>query len=159
MSGLGGLEQALGTMSLRHISRLEQGASMNLRNLMAEVGDVRDDGDGVFVVCKTEPGLPDDQCLASAGVKVKAVGGQIKVKVMLEQDDIGHLYSTRHAVMSSGTKIVLRIPRKNGPCFYVPVRKFRTVQGVKMVAYEPDESLDEGIAGKCVSLVAAVFGQ
>ncbi len=146
-------------MSLRHTSRLEQEASLNLQNLMTEVGDVRDDGDGVFVVCKTEPGLPDDQCLASAGVKVKTVGGQIKVKVMLEQDDIGHLYSARHAVMSTGAKIVLRIPRKNGPCFYVPVRKFRSAQGVKMVAYEPDEALDEGITGKCVSLVAAVFNQ
>ncbi len=120
---------------------------------------MRDDGDGVFFVCKTEPGLPDDQCLASAGVKVKTVGGQIKVKVMLEQDDIGHLYSARHAIMSTGAKIVLRIPRKNGPCFYVPVRKFRSAQGVKMVAYEPDESLDEGIMGKCVSLAAAAFDQ
>jgi hypothetical protein len=138
---------------------LEQEAYMNIRNLMAEVGDVRDDGGGVFVVCKTEPGLPDDQCLASAGVKVKAVGGQIKVKVMLEQDDIGHLYSARHAVMSSSAKIYLRIPRTNGSCFYVAVRKFRNAQNIQMVAYEPDESLDEGIAGKCVSLVAAVFGQ
>ena len=144
MSGLGGLEQE---------------AYMNIRNLMAELGDVRDDGGGVFVVCKTEPGLPDDQCLASAGVKVKTVRGQIRVKVMLEKEDIGHLYSARHARMSTGPKIYLRIPRTNGSCFYVAVRKFRTVQGVKMVAYEPGGPLDEGIAGKCVSLVAAVFGQ
>ena len=155
MSDLGSLEQALGAVSLRDVSGLEQEASMNLRNLMAELGDTRDHVDGVFVVCNTVPGLPD----ASAGVEVKTVRGQIRVKVMLEQDDIGHLYSARHARKSAGPKIYLRIPRTNGPCFYVPVRKFRNAQNIQMVAYEPDESLDEGIAGKCVSLVAAVFGQ
>jgi hypothetical protein len=159
MSDIGSLSQALGTMSLRNISRLEQEASLNLRNLMSEVGDVRDDGDGVFVVCKTEPGLPDDQCLASAGVKVKAAGGQIKVKIMLEHEDIRPFYSPRHAIMNTGGKIVLRIPRKNGPWFYLPVRKFRNAQGVKMVSYEPDDHMDESITERCVSLVAAVFNQ
>jgi hypothetical protein len=159
MSGLGSLPQALSAMSLRHVSVLEQDAYNNLQDLMAELGDVRDDGGGVFVVCKTEPGLPDDQCLASAGVKVRTVGGQIRVKVMLEKEDIGHLYSARHARKSAGTKIILRIPGKNGSCFYVAVRKFRNAQNIQMVAYEPRGSLDEGIAGKCVSLVAAVFGQ
>jgi hypothetical protein len=159
MSSLGSLSEAMGSMSIRHTSRLEQEATTNLQNLMADLGDVRDDGNGVFVVCKTEPGLPDDQCLASAGVKVKTVGGQIKVKVMLEEEDIGGLYSNRHAFMSTRAhgKITLRIPRKNSRCFYVSVRKFRNAQGVKMVAYEPGEALDEEVMRKCVSLVAAAF--
>lgn len=116
-----------------------------LHELLTPAGTVYPDGNNLDVVASETLG---------AGVGVKQTTTGIKLKVIVEKAHVERM------IVGSGRMSVSR------PHFRVrfhgntaTVRKFKNIYGIKMVAWEPTEPVDEALMQKCVAFVTEVFAR